>query len=74
MRLGESLLVLIIVLFSGFIVLDISGYIPWTLISPWGNAVPPAGIYWNFLAPMIMFVVIGVGVWVFYLIMHRSGA
>ena len=72
MRLGESLLTLIIVLFSGFIVLDISGYIPWTLISPFGNSTPPAGIYWQFVSLIIMFVVIGVGVWVFYLIIHHS--
>ena len=74
MKLGESILTLIIIFFAGFVVLDMSGYIPWTLISPYGNSVPPAGVYWQFVSLIIMFVVIGVAAFVFYLIMHRARA
>lgn len=74
MRLGESILAIIIVFFTGFIVLDISGYIPWNLISPYGNSTPPAGVYWTFAWLIIMFIIIGVVAFVFYLILHHGEA
>ena len=62
MKTSDMMLTLIIFFSSLIAILAITGNIPWTLISPYGAAAPPPGVYWNFISIIILFIIIPIAI------------